>query len=377
MRSSCGWSPGQSPGACGVVEKRNPEPRTPNPEPRMHALTLAQPGRFEPRILDAVADPRPGEAIVATHQMGVCGTDLGGYLGKMPFFSYPRIIGHELGVEVVAVGDGVTNVTTGDRCCVRPYVVCGECYACRRGAVNCCVRSQTLGVMCDGGLRERFAIDASLLHPSGTLDYEQLALVETLGIGCHAVDRAGISPGDDVLIVGVGPIGLSALEFAKLAGGRITVMDLSADRLARTAATYGLDRTINPTDGDPLPRMRDWTGGDLYPVVIDATGHAGSMATCPHYLAQTGTLVYVGIAGGEVPLVHSDFHKPEATIKASRNALPRDFARIIELIETGQIDTQPWITHRIAAAEVAARFGEFTDPEAGVVKAMVRVADGW
>ena len=343
----------------------------------MRSIRLASPRTFEPITLPEPDGPAPGEAIVATHAMGVCGTDLGGYLGKMPFFSYPRIIGHELGVEVVAIGEGVDNVTVGDRCCVRPYVVCGECYACRHGAVNCCAKSQTLGVMCDGGLRERFAIDASLLHPSDTLDFEQLALVETLAIGCHAVDRCEIADGDDTLIIGVGPIGLSALEFARIDGGRITVMDLSDDRLARVRETYGIEHTLNPSRLDPdglAAKMREITGGDLYPRVIDATGHAGSMAACPHYLAQTGTLVYVGIAAGEIPLAHPSFHKPEATIKASRNALPRDFDRIIRLIEEGRIDTGPWITHRVGLDEMIARFEGFCDPNAGVVKAVVQVA---
>ena len=340
----------------------------------MHAIQLAEPRRFETIAIDPPGKPAPGEAIVATRQMGVCGTDLGGYLGKMPFFSYPRIIGHELGVEVVAVGEGVSGVAIGDRCCVRPYIVCGKCYACRRGAVNCCMKSQTLGVMCDGGLRERFAIDAGLLHKSDSLGFEQLALVETLAIGCHAVDRAEIERGDHVLIVGIGPIGLSALEFARLAGGRVTVVDLSAERLERTKTQYELKHALQPGDG-LVDALREITDGDLFPVVIDATGHAGSMAACPNYLAQTGTLVYVGIAGGAVPLVHGDFHKPEATIKASRNALPRDFDRIVKLIEDGRIDTQPWITHRVDMAGMADAFETFCDPASGVIKAMVHVSD--
>ena len=133
--------------------------------------------------------PGPGEAQVRTCRMGVCGTDIGGYLGKFPFFSYPRIPGHELGVEVVAVGEGVRNVQPGDRCAVEPYMNCGTCFACRHGSSNCCVRLEVIGVMCDGGLRERFNIRADKLHASARLSFEQLALVETLAIGCHAVDR--------------------------------------------------------------------------------------------------------------------------------------------------------------------------------------------
>ncbi len=121
--------------------------------------------------------------------MGICGSDISGYLGKMPFFRYPRIPGHELGVEVLEVGAGVTHVHPGDRCSVEPYMNCGVCYACRKGNSNCCEKLNVIGVMIDGGLCERFLMRADKLHPSTTLSFDQLALVETLAIGCHATDR--------------------------------------------------------------------------------------------------------------------------------------------------------------------------------------------
>ena len=338
----------------------------------MLAVTLEQPKSLTLADVPDAAAPGRGQARVRTHRMGVCGTDVGGYLGKMPFFSYPRVIGHELGVEVLDVGEGVANVSPGDRCCVRPYVVCGACYACRSGAVNCCAKSQTLGVMCDGGGCETFTLDASLLHPSDKLTYEQLALVETLGIGCHAVDRSGVQEGDHALVIGAGPIGLSALEFAKVAGAKVTVMDLAESRLAFCREHYGTE-TIVAGSGDAEERMRSITGGDLYPVVIDATGHAGSMAAAPGYLAQTGTLVYVGITQGDFTLHHPTVHRPEATIRASRNALPKDFTRIIDLIERGVIDTDRWITHRTPVAELPETFETFCDPGSGVIKAMVEL----
>ena len=339
----------------------------------MHAIKLNEPKSLTVEDVADAPAPGPGEALVRTHRVGICGTDVGGYLGKMPFFSYPRLIGHELGVEVLEVGEGVSNVSPGDRCCVRPYIVCGECYACRTGAVNCCVRSQTLGVMCDGGGCERFTIDASLLHASGKLTYEQLALVETLGIGCHAVDRSNVESGDHCLIIGAGPIGLSALEFAVVAGAKVTVMDLADSRLEFVREAYGCE-TIKAGDDDAADRMTAITEGDLYPVVIDATGHAGSMAAAPTYLAQTGTLVYVGINQGEIPLQHPQFHRPEATICASRNALPKDFTRIIGLIEDGTIDTDRWITHRVPLADLPQTFDTFCDPSSGVIKAMVELS---
>src|SRR5579859_3059121 len=132
----------------------------------MKAIRLMQPGRFEEVRIDEPAAPGPGEALVRVHRVGICGTDISGYLGKMPFYSYPRIPGHELGVEVVAVGRGVTNVKPGDRCSIEPYMNCRNCFACRRGASNCCEKLQVLGVHTDGGMRPRFIVPARKLHPS-------------------------------------------------------------------------------------------------------------------------------------------------------------------------------------------------------------------
>src|SRR3954469_10430440 len=182
----------------------------------MKAIQLAEPQQF--RVIDVPEPPAPGpgDAIIRVHRVGICGTDLSGYLGKMPFFSYPRIPGHELGVEVVDVAADVTNVKPGDRCAVEPYINCQQCYACRRGRTNCCEKHQTLGVLCDGGLRPQFLVPARKLHVARTLTFEQLALVETLAIGCHAVNRAAPRPEESCLIIGAGPIGLATLEFAKL-----------------------------------------------------------------------------------------------------------------------------------------------------------------
>ena len=175
------------------------------------------------------------------------------------------------------------------------------------------------------------------------------------------------------MVIGAGPIGLSALEFLLVAGAKVTVMDLEESRLAFCRDNYGT-RTIVAGSDDLEDQMRVITDGDLYPVAIDATGHAGSMAAAPTYLAQTGTLVYVGINQGEIPLKHPSFHRPEATIKASRNALPRDFTRIIGLIEDGTINTDRWITHRVPVAKLVEEFDTFCDPKSGVIKAMVELA---
>src|SRR6187399_1413858 len=157
--------------------------------PPMTALSLATPRQFEFIEQSAPSEPASHEALVRVHAVGICGTDVSGYLGKMPFIQYPRILGHELGVEVISVGDAVTNVKAADRCSVEPYLNCGACAMCQRGRTNCCETLQVLGVHCDGGLRRLIKVSAHKLHVENRLEFEQLALVETLGIGFHAVDR--------------------------------------------------------------------------------------------------------------------------------------------------------------------------------------------
>jgi alcohol dehydrogenase len=339
----------------------------------MNAILLERPEHFTRTQIPDPAEPGPGEALVRVHRVGICGSDLSGYLGKMPFYSYPRIPGHELGVDVLAVGPGVANVRPGDRCSVEPYMNCGDCHACRKGASNCCANLKVLGVMTDGGMRERFVVRASKLHPSKTLTYDQLALVETLAIGCHAVNRPALARGENCLVIGAGPIGLSTIVFARLAGARVIVLDMNAARLDFCKQVMGVDETIVLSENveQCLGRVTD---GNLPDVVIDATGSNVSMSNAFGYVAPTGRLVYVGITTKEVTFKHPTFHKPEGTLMCSRNALPADFTRIIRLIETGEIDTRPWITHRSTFDTLIADFPSYTRPETNVIKAMVEVA---
>src|SRR5260370_2156166 len=168
----------------------------------MKALSLETPKQWKRIEIEGPKDPGPGDAVVRVHRVGVCGTDISGYLGKMPLFSYPRIPGHELGVEVVAVGAGVTNVKPGDRCSVEPYINDPNSYASRRGRPNCCERLQVLGDHIDGGLRPPVVVPAPKLHVSAKLAFDQPALVETLAIGCHATNRA--APPADAATPGLG-----------------------------------------------------------------------------------------------------------------------------------------------------------------------------
>src|SRR5262249_43299860 len=214
----------------------------------MKALSLAAPKQWRQIDVERPGRPGAGEALIRVHRVGICGTDISAYLGKMPLFSYPRIPGHELGVEVLEVGPDVTNVRPGDRCSVEPYINDPTSYASRRGHPNCCERLEVLGVHRDGGLRPQFIVPARKLHVSAKLDFEQLALVETLAIGCHAVNRAALQADETCLIIGAGPIGLSVLEFVKLSRSKIIVLDLIASRLDFCRRAMGIQHTLQPSE---------------------------------------------------------------------------------------------------------------------------------
>ena len=324
----------------------------------MRQITLREPGRLvEERV--PVPSPEAGEALVRVCSIGVCGTDLHAFAGRQPFFDYPRVLGHELGVEVVEVVDGGSGIEPGDRCAVEPYVSCGTCHACSIGKPNCCETLQVLGVHSDGGMRSFMAVPVGLLHRSERLSFDQLALVETLGIGAHAVRRSGLEAGQEALVVGAGPIGLAVIQFARAAGGNVKVLELSDSRRA-FVERLGVETLPEPDDR-------------LYEAVFDATGNPEAMKAAFSYVAHGGSLVFVGFGQFEVCFESPQFHRRELTLFASRNSHDQ-FPRIIRMIEEGQIDTAPWITHRMALAGVPAEFPDLA-VQPGLVKAMIEVSD--
>jgi 2-desacetyl-2-hydroxyethyl bacteriochlorophyllide A dehydrogenase len=340
----------------------------------MKTIFLEQPGLLRLADTPPPDEPGAGQALVRVRCVGVCGTDLHAFKGEQPFFSYPRVLGHELGVEVVAIGpvERQPELAVGDYCSVNPYLNCGHCSACRRGRPNCCLNLAVLGVHIDGGMRELIAVPIDKLRKSSRLALDQLALVEMLCIGAHAVRRAQLMPGEQVLVIGAGPIGLSAIQFAQIAGANVIGMEVSEHRREFCRRQLGVERWV---DGrrDPLPQIEDLLSGELPTAVFDATGNAGSMMRAFNYVAHGGKLIFVGLFQGDVTFHDPDFHRRELTLMSSRNATDDDFAQAIGLLEAEKIDVAPWITHRVAPEELPGAFPGWVTPESQVVKAMLEL----
>ena len=315
----------------------------------------------------------PGHAILKIKRIGICGTDLHAFEGTQPFLDYPRILGHELAGELVEV-DGAPDFTVGEAVTFIPYFNCGVCIACRAGKPNCCAQIRVFGVHIDGGMAEYVSIPSySLVHGEG-LSFDELALVEPLAIGAHGVRRAAVQPGEFVLVVGAGPIGLGIMEFARIAGAHVIAMDINESRLAFCQQKLKVPYTVNALASDVREQLSRITNGDMPTVVIDATGSLKAINTSFQYMAHGARYVLVGLQKGDISFSHPEFHKREATLMSSRNATRQDFEHVVASMKNGQVDPTTYITHRVTFGQLKDTFASYLDPANGVIKAMVEVA---
>ena len=336
----------------------------------MRTIVCEQPGEL---LLKNTLQPdeRPGYSILRIRKIGICGTDLHAFEGTQPYFSYPRILGHELAGEIVQTEN--KEFSTGEYVTILPYFSCGYCVACRAGKPNCCVRIQVCGVHADGGMREYFSVpDSSLIHSDG-LQAEQLALVEPMAIGAHGIKRASIAENEVILVIGAGPIGLATIECARIAGGRVVVMDVNEQRLEFCQTTLGITDTINPITENAAEKLGEITKGDMANVVIDATGNLSAINQGFTYMAHGGRYILIGLQKGDISFSHPEFHKREATLMSSRNALRSDFEFVIDMIKTKKVDPLKFITDRISFDHLPTNFKPLLDPSNSVIKAIVSI----
>lgn len=338
----------------------------------MKGIVCEEAGRFKWR--EDLPEPilEEGKAIIRIRRIGICGTDLHAFEGNQPYFSYPRILGHELAGVIEAVGKNEYGFRIGDQVSIVPYIHCGECPACRRGKTNCCRSMKVFGVHVDGGMRERVSISVSHLIKTNHLTLDQAAMLEPLAIGAHAIRRSGMTSGDTILVIGAGPIGLGIMALARYVGAEVIAMDVNEGRLAFCRSWAKVNHTVNALQ-EPKERLAAITSGDSVNIVIDATGNAVSMTEAFDLVAHGGTLLFVGLIKGDITFNDPKFHSHEMTLMGSRNATMEDFSFVTNAISEGYIDIDTYITHRTSFENMIDQFGNWLEPNSNVIKALVEI----
>lgn len=335
----------------------------------MKYISCQEPGHFQ--FSERLAPTaKAGEALLKMTRVGICGTDLHAYQGNQPFFSYPRILGHELAAEIISVGPNEQGLKAGDRVAIIPYLSCGTCIACRQGKTNCCSTLKVLGVHIDGGMQEIISLPTDILIAANQLSPDQIAIIEPLCIGAHAVSRAQLIKDEFVLVMGCGPIGIGLMQLAKLAGAKVIALDVNPQRLAYAQKVLGLDHTVNALE-DPIEQIKAITNGDMATAVFDATGNKAALLSGPDYLAHGGRYILVGLLKGDLTYYHPALHAKETSILCSRNATLADFERVMEVLSNDQFPVDHYITHRVNFDDMIEHFESWIDPQSQVMKAMV------
>lgn len=327
----------------------------------MKQLICHQPGQLEYRDTQ-IPEPEKDEVLLKVNAVGVCGTDLHAFEGTQPFFSYPRVLGHEVAAEIVETGDSV---------CILPYFACGKCIACKNDKPNCCMSIAVAGVHTDGGFQEYITVKKKYVVEGRSLSEEQLALVEPLSVAAHGIRRSEIHEGNTVLIMGMGPIGLGLTTLAKAAGAVVIGVDMQSGRLEFAKKHFQIDHALMPSD-KAVEEIADLTNNQFCEVVIDATGSIKAIESGLQYLAHGGVYTLVGLQKEPFSFSHPEFHKRETSLRSSRNATIDDFNQVIQMIENNVLDIDPLITHRIPFNSLANRFQTLLNPEEKVIKALVK-----
>ncbi len=335
----------------------------------MKALVCTQPGR-----MDYIDLPEPerkaGHAIVRIRRICICGTDLHAYEGTQPFFTYPRILGHELSGELVEFDDA-PGFQKGESVTFLPYLNCGHCITCRAGKTNCCSSLKVCGVHIDGGMADYYSIPSRLLVHAQGLDLTELAMVEPLSIGAHGVRRANVQPGEFVLVMGAGPIGLGVMEFARIRGAEVIAMDTNAFRLEFCKTGLGLVHSIRAGSENVMEHLMDITHGDMPSVVIDASGNRQAINQGFQYMSHGGRYILVGLQKEEIVLSHPEFHRREATLMSSRNATREDFDLVMHSISEKKVKPLSFITTRVPFAEASNGFPDWLKSQGRIIKVVV------
>lgn len=311
----------------------------------MKAVVFLEPNGFvvEERPVPAIGD---ADVLVKVHACGICGTDIHILHGKH-FVKYPVVPGHEFSGEVVEVGNDVTTVRPGDRVTVDPNIVCHSCFFCRRGQVHLCEKLTATGVNFDGGFAEYCRVPAVQVYPvPEAVSLEEAAMAEPLACCIHGVDRADIVPGNSVVVLGAGSIGLLLVQLARIAGARQIIVSEPDEKKRKLALQFGADMAIDPTKQDVVSEVMRLTrvGADN---VIESAGRLETAEIAVKLARRGGSVLQFGVVSPDLlaRISPNEVYFKELTIRGSF-VNPFTHSRAVDLLASGQVQVAPILTHR-------------------------------
>lgn len=317
---------------------------------------------------------KQGEALLKVLYCGICGADVASYTGNQPFTTYPRIPGHEFSAQIIEIPENDKGLKAGDIVTCNPYFNCGECYACKRGIVNACHDNQTMGVQRDGSFQEYITMPVERIIDGKGLSAKELALIEPFSISCHALSRAEVNEGDNLLIMGAGPIGLFALIKAKAMGARVLIADMLSSRL-ELAKEFGADCVVNVKETDLHKVCEEFTKGNGFDVCVEACGAPETFLSCIDEAAHGANIILIGNGKRETTFVHSIILKKELNIFGSRNAFTRDFEELIDLVADGKADILKMVSGVYDMQNATAAFEALSHNDGTLAKLLIKFGD--
>ncbi|HET6558150.1 MAG TPA: zinc-binding alcohol dehydrogenase family protein [Prolixibacteraceae bacterium] len=337
----------------------------------MKALQITTPENIQlvERPMPVAAD---GEVLLKINYVGFCGSDLSTYLGKNPMVEYPRVPGHEISATIVSLGEEVpAGFNVKQSVTVVPYTNCGQCSSCRKGRFNACRYNQTLGVQRDGAMQEFIAVPWQKLLVDDKLSALELAMVEPLTVGFHAIDRAKVTDTDIVMVFGCGMIGAGAIIGAVIRGAKVIAVDIDDQKL-ELARKIGAAHCINSKTTnlhDVLQQITDGHGPD---VVIEAAGNPATYQAAFEEVAFAGRVACIGYAKSDISFSTKLWVQKEIELFGSRNATPSDFEAVIHYLKQGNFPLMKMITRVIQPEEAPDAVAEWASNPGQVMKILVK-----
>ena len=339
----------------------------------MQTLLIDAPGKFSYGEKPAPT-PAPGEVLLRIRRLGFCGSDLSTFRGGNPLVTYPRIPGHEIAAVIESVTDGVpAQFAIGQEVTVMPYTTCGKCSSCRQKRYNACRYNQTLGVQQDGAFTDYITTAWEKLIPSQGLGLRELALVEPLAVGFHAVSRGRVAKTDTVLVFGCGMIGLGAIAAAGLhRGATVIAVDIEDTKLA-VAKKAGATHVINSKTENLHERLQALTDGHGPDVAIEAVGNPATFTAAVDEVCFAGRVVYIGYAKAPVSYETKYFVMKELDIMGSRNSTPEDFRDVVAMLTSGRYPIADTVTRTVPFAEAGQALADWSSNPGAITKIHVEL----